>query len=75
MLFSFLPNRSLLTKHDGSHAQDGSTREGMWRGMVPYDILPHCAIIDVETSEVFVSGRGGDQKFGLVYFPAQWKML
>lgn len=37
-----LPVRSPLTGADGSHAQDGSTREGMWQGMIPYDILPHC---------------------------------
>lgn len=37
-----LPVRSPLTGADGSHAQDGSTREGMWRGMIPYNILPHC---------------------------------
>ncbi|UCF16489.1 MAG: penicillin acylase family protein [Phycisphaerales bacterium] len=37
-----LPLRSSLTGFDGGHAQDGSTRKGMWQGMVPYDILPHC---------------------------------
>ena len=37
-----LPVRSPLTGCDGGHAQDGSTRDGMWRGMIPYDMLPHC---------------------------------
>ncbi len=37
-----LPVRSSLTGFDGGHAQDGSTRKGMWQGMIPYDILPHC---------------------------------
>ncbi|MHC4116934.1 MAG: penicillin acylase family protein [Planctomycetota bacterium] len=37
-----LPVRSSLTGFDGGHAQDGSTRRGMWQGMIPYDILPHC---------------------------------
>ena len=37
-----LPIRSPLTGFDGGHAQDGSTRKGMWQGMIPYDILPHC---------------------------------
>ena len=37
-----LPVRSALTGFDGGHAQDGSTRKGMWQGMIPYDILPHC---------------------------------
>lgn len=37
-----LPVRSPLTGFSGAHAQDGSTRKGMWRGMIPYDILPHC---------------------------------
>ena len=37
-----LPIRSTLTGFNGGHAQDGSTRKGMWQGMIPYDILPHC---------------------------------
>lgn len=37
-----LPVRSALTGSDGGHAQDGSTRDGMWRGMIPYELLPHC---------------------------------
>lgn len=37
-----LPVRSALTGYDGGHAQDGSTHKGMWQGMIPYDILPHC---------------------------------
>ena len=37
-----LPIRSSLAGFDGGHAQDGSTRKGMWQGMIPYDILPHC---------------------------------
>ena len=37
-----LPVRSTLTGSDGGSAQDGSTRQGMWRGMIPYEILPHC---------------------------------
>jgi penicillin amidase len=37
-----LPVRSTLTGSDGSHAQDGSTRRGMWQAMIPYQFLPHC---------------------------------
>ena len=37
-----LPIRSKVTGYDGGHAQDGGTRDGMWRGMIPYDMLPHC---------------------------------
>ena len=37
-----LPVRSPRSGFSGAHAQDGSTREGMWRGMIPHDILPHC---------------------------------
>ena len=37
-----LPVRSALTGFDGGRAQDGSTLRGMWQGMIPYDILPHC---------------------------------
>lgn len=36
-----LPVRSALSKHGGSTAQDGSTRAGLWQGMIPYDLLPH----------------------------------
>ncbi len=37
-----LPVRSLVTNCDGSHAQDGRRRDGMWRGMIPSNLLPHC---------------------------------
>ncbi len=36
-----LPVRSALSKHGGGTAQDGSTRQGAWQGMIPYDLLPH----------------------------------
>ncbi len=36
-----LPVRSMLTQGNGQHAQDGRTLDGMWRGMIPYQYLPH----------------------------------
>lgn len=36
-----IPIRSALSRQAGRTAQDGSTRAGVWQGMIPYDILPH----------------------------------
>ncbi|KAA3624679.1 MAG: hypothetical protein DWQ08_10150, partial [Proteobacteria bacterium] len=56
----------------------GRYRASLWIssiGGIDYDIVPHCSVFDVETSDVFGSGRGADQRFGLVYFPSRWRML
>jgi lipopolysaccharide transport system ATP-binding protein len=56
----------------------GRYRVSLWIssiGGIDYDIVPHCSIFDVETSDVFGSGRGADQRFGLVYFPSKWRMI
>jgi len=63
---------------DSLNLMPGRYRVSLWIssiGGIDYDIVPHCSIFDVETSDVFGAGRGGDQRFGLVYFPSQWRML
>ncbi len=63
---------------DSLNLMPGRYRVSLWIssiGGIDYDIVPHCSIFDVETSDVFGSGRGSDQRFGLVYFPSQWRML
>ena len=41
-------------------------------GNVRYDILDHCVALDVETSDVYDTGRGLDPRYGVVFVPAQW---
>lgn len=63
---------------DSLNLMPGRYRASLWIssiGGLDYDIVPHCSIFDVETSDVFGSGRGADQRFGLIYFPSQWRML
>ncbi|RMF97492.1 MAG: ABC transporter ATP-binding protein [Gammaproteobacteria bacterium] len=55
----------------------GRYRISLWIssiGGIDYDLLEHCSLMDVETSDVFPSGRGADQRFGLVHFPARWRI-
>jgi len=63
---------------DSLNLMPGRYRVSLWIssiGGMDYDIVPHCSIFDVETSDVFGSGRGADQRFGLVRFPSQWRLL
>jgi lipopolysaccharide transport system ATP-binding protein len=39
-----------------------------------YDRLDYCGTLDVETSDFYGSGRGMDQKFGIVLLPCCWEM-
>jgi lipopolysaccharide transport system ATP-binding protein len=41
-------------------------------GNVKYDILDHCVALDVETSDVYDTGRGLDPRYGVVFVPGQW---
>lgn len=69
---------SLELTIDSLSLMPGRYRVSLWIssiGGIDYDIVPHCSLFDVETSDVFGSGRGADQRFGLVYFPSQWRML
>ena len=61
-----LPVRSVLTGFDGGRAQDGSTRKGMWQGMIPYDILPHC--INPERGYIVTANHRTIQSFYKVPF-------
>ena len=39
------------------------------------DLLEHCAVLDVQTSDVFGTGRKIDRRHGLVYFPSRWEVV
>jgi lipopolysaccharide transport system ATP-binding protein len=41
-------------------------------GAITYDVLEHCAALDVEPSNYYRSGRGIDGRFGLVVLPCRW---
>ena len=41
-------------------------------GYVFYDVLEHCAVLDVEASNYYQSGRGIDSRFGIIFFPCKW---
>ncbi|MCC6784917.1 MAG: ABC transporter ATP-binding protein [Planctomycetes bacterium] len=41
-------------------------------GPVHFDVLDRCAVIDVETSNYYGSGRGIDGKLGVVFLPCRW---
>lgn len=41
-------------------------------GNVRYDILDHCVALDVETSDVYDTGRGLDPRYGVVFVPGEW---
>ncbi len=48
---------------------------GLWASntrQVDFDLLPHCAFLDVDETDVFETGRGVDHNTGLIYFPARW---
>jgi hypothetical protein len=45
----------------------------MGAGQVRYDMLEHCIALDVETSDVYNSGKGLDSRWGLVFLPGRWK--
>ncbi len=62
---------------DTLNLMPGRYRIGLWCssiGGIDYDVLEHCSLLDVEASELFISGRGADQRFGLVHFPARWRL-
>jgi len=37
------------------------------------DLLEHCAVIDVQPSNYYGSGRSLDRKYGLMFFPCSWE--
>lgn len=43
-------------------------------GEVLHDVLEHCAVLDVEPSNFYKSGRGIESRFGILFFPCQWNL-
>jgi lipopolysaccharide transport system ATP-binding protein len=43
-------------------------------GPVCFDGLDHCCKLDIETADVYGTGRGIDKQFGLVFLPCRWKL-
>jgi lipopolysaccharide transport system ATP-binding protein len=41
---------------------------------VVHDLIEHCAVLEVQPSNVLGSGRGLDRRFGLVFFPCSWEV-
>ncbi len=41
-------------------------------GDVRYDVIDHCVALDVETSDVYDTGRGLDPRYGVVFVPGEW---
>lgn len=39
-----------------------------------HDLLEHCAVIDVQTSNALGTGRRLERRFGLVFFPCRWDL-
>lgn len=44
---------------------------GLW---INYDIVEHCAMLDVESSDFYGSGRGIHPQFGIVFLPCRWML-
>ena len=40
-----------------------------------FDRLENCSSVDIESSDVFASGRSMDRRFGLTFFPVRWRHL
>jgi len=43
-------------------------------GGVLHDVLEHCAVLDVEPSNYYKSGRGIDSRFGILFLPCRWDL-
>ena len=41
-------------------------------GGIVYDGLEHSAVLEVETANIYQSGRSLDSRFGIVFFPQRW---
>jgi hypothetical protein len=39
-----------------------------------HDMIEHCAVMEVQPSNILGSGRGLDRRFGLVFFPCSWEV-
>jgi lipopolysaccharide transport system ATP-binding protein len=43
-------------------------------GGIVYDVLEHCAMVDVEVSNYFGSGKGIDSRNGIIFLPFRWNL-
>ena len=43
-------------------------------GVVVYDNIEHAVTIDVETANIYQSGKELDGRFGIVFFPQRWNL-
>jgi lipopolysaccharide transport system ATP-binding protein len=39
-----------------------------------YDLLDYCARLDIETANIYNSGRSFDSRWGIVFFPQSWRL-
>ena len=39
-----------------------------------YDALQNCAVLDVEASDFYKSGRGIESRFGIIFLPCRWRL-
>jgi lipopolysaccharide transport system ATP-binding protein len=39
-----------------------------------YDRLDHCAILEIEASDFYKTGKGIERRFGLIFLPCKWRL-
>jgi lipopolysaccharide transport system ATP-binding protein len=39
-----------------------------------YDRLDHCAVLEVEPSNFYKTGKGIERRFGIIFLPCRWKL-
>jgi hypothetical protein len=45
---------------------------GVWPSY--YDRLDHCAVLEVEPSNFYKTGKGIERRFGIIFLPCRWKL-
>lgn len=60
---------------DRLNLMPGSYRLGIWASSFHewHDVLDHVATLDVEPSDFYGTGRGVESRFGLMFFPFDWR--
>jgi hypothetical protein len=43
-------------------------------GPIHYDILDHCTVLDIESSDFHGSGKGIDNYHGIIIIPCRWHL-
>jgi len=59
--FNLIPNRYYISLWSGT-----STKK--------FDRLNYCSLLNIETSDVYLSGREVDSRFGIVAIPCRWSL-